>query len=359
MVAKLQKNNYFCWLEKKLLFPYAIMREPVFIKQNIARWREYQRRLLDPSTEPPDALAQMYTELTSDLAFSRTHFPDAVVTSMLNAMTLKLHNEVYRGHHMEKSRLWTFWTDEVPQAVYENRKAMLSALAVFVFFMLVGVVSLFNDEQFARLILGNEYVDMTIDNIKNGNPTDVYSQGSEAYSFLAIMVNNLRVDTLSVSLGIFTPFFTALIVMYNAIMVGAFTFFFFQYGMMGDALLAIMQHGTLEISTMVLAGGAGFVMGSGWLFPGTYSRMQSFRRKAKQSLKIALSVFPVTIVAAFIEGYLTRHTEYPLTFRLLVIALSAAFILFYYVILPYIKGRKMRDEQPYLKKGLEPQKLYE
>ena len=110
--------------------------------------------------------------------------------------------------------------------------------------------------------------------------------------------------------------------------------------MFSEALLAIMQHGTLEISTMVLSGGAGFVMGSGWLFPGTYSRMQSFRRKAKEALKITLSVFPVTIVAAFIEGYLTRHTDYPLFFRVMVIALSAAFIIFYYILLPYFVGRK-------------------
>lgn len=316
------------------------MRESLFIKQNIVRWREYQRRLEYPSRETPDTLAQMYTELTSDLAFSRTHFPDATITSMLNAMTLKLHNEIYSGHNEKWSRLWTFWTDEVPLAIYDNRKAMLSALAVFVFFLLVGIISLFNDDEFARLILGNEYVDMTIENIKNGTPTNVYSQGSEAESFFAIMLNNLKVDVISVSLGIFTPFATSLVVMYNAIMVGTFTFFFFQYGMFGDALLAIMQHGTLEISTIVLSGGAGFVMGSGWLFPGTYSRMQAFRRKAKQSLKIALSVFPVTIAAAFIEGYLTRHTEFPLPFRVLVIVLSAAFIVYYYVVLPWIKGRK-------------------
>ena len=123
-------------------------------------------------------------------------------------------------------------------------------------------------------------------------------------------------------------------------MVGAVTFFFVQYGGFGEALLAIMQHGTLEISTMVLSGGAGFVMGSGWLFPGTYSRTQAFRRKAKEALKIALSVFPVTIVAAFIEGYLTRHTEFPLALRVMVIVLSAAFIFYYYVVLPFLVGRK-------------------
>lgn len=330
------KNNSNC------IFPFVV-RESVFIKQNIARWRDYQKRLENPKYEDPDTLAQMYTELTSDLAFSRTHFPDATVTTMLNALTLKLHNEVYRGRQEKWSRLWTFWTDEVPQAVYENRKAMLSALAVFVFFLLVGIVSLFNDDEFARLILGNDYVDMTIENIKSGHPTDVYSQGSEADSFFGIMLNNLRVDIASVALGIFTPFVSSIIIMHNAIMVGVFTFFFFQYGTFGDAFLAIMQHGTLEISTIVLSGGAGFVLGSGWLFPGTYSRMQAFRRKAKQSLKIAISVFPVTIVAAFIEGYLTRHTEYPLPFRVLVIVLSAAFIIFYYIVLPWIKGRKRQD----------------
>ena len=316
------------------------MRESLFIKQNIARWRDYQRRIEDPSEESPDTLAQMYTELTSDLAFSRTHFPDATITSMLNAMTLRLHNEIYSGHHEKWSRLLTFWTREVPQAVYDNRKAMLAALAVFVFFLCVGIASLFNDADFARLILGDRYVDMTIENIKNGVPTDVYSSGGEAESFFSIMLNNLRVDVMSVSMGIFTPFATSLIVMYNAIMVGAFTFFFFQHGVFSEALLAIMQHGTLEISTMVLSGGAGFVMGSGWLFPGTYSRMQSFRRKAKEALKITLSVFPVTIAAAFIEGYLTRHTDYPLFFRVMVIALSATFIIFYYILLPYFVGRK-------------------
>ncbi len=320
------------------------MRESVFIKQNIGRWRDYQRRLDNPSEESPDTLAQMYTELTSDLAFSRTHFPDATITSMLNGMTLRLHNEIYSGHQEKWSRLWTFWTDEVPQAVYDNRKAMLSALAVFVFFLLVGIVSLFNDAEFAKLILGEDYVEMTIENIKNGTPTDVYSHGPEAESFFFIMLNNLKVDVMSISMGIFTPFATSLIIMYNAIMVGAFTFFFFQYGVFGDALLAIMQHGTLEISTIVLSGGAGFVMGSGWLFPGTYSRMQAFRRKAKGGLKIALSVFPVTIVAAFIEGYLTRHTDYPLAFRVTVIVLSAAFIVFYYIVLPYTRGRKHLDK---------------
>ncbi len=320
------------------------MRESVFIKHNIARWRDYQRRIDSPSDESPDTLAQMYTELTSDLAFSRTHFPDATITTMLNAMTLKLHNEIYSDRNEQWSRLWTFWTQEVPQAVYDNRKAMLASLAVFVFFVCVGIASLMNDADFARLILGDYYVDMTIENIKNGVPTDVYSHGPEADSFFGIMLNNLKVDVLSISMGIFTPFATALIIMYNAIMVGAFTFFFFQYGVFGDALLAIMQHGTLEISTMVLSGGAGFVMGSGWLFPGTYSRMMSFRRKAKEALKIAVSVFPVTIVAAFIEGYLTRHTEYPLAFRVLVIVLSAAFIIFYYIVLPYIVGRKHRKQ---------------
>ena len=319
------------------------MRESVFIKQNIARWRDYQRRLDNPSNEAPDMLAQMYTELTSDLAFSRTHFPDAVITQMLNAMTLKLHNEIYSGRQEQWSRLLTFWTREVPQAVYDNRKAMLAALVVFLLFLGVGILSLFNDADFARSILGDDYVDMTIENIRNGVPTDVYSYGSEAESFLAIMLNNLQVDALCISMGIFTPFITAFVLMYNAVMVGAFIFFFFQYGVMGDALLAIMQHGTLEISMMVISAGAGFVMGSGWLFPGTYSRMTAFRRKAKEALKISLTVFPVTIVAAFIEGYLTRHTEFPLVIRLAVIVLSAAFIVFYYIVLPYVVGRKHRE----------------
>ena len=48
-----------------------------------------------------------------------------------------------------------------------------------------------------------------------------------------------------------------------------------------------------------------------------------------------LSTVPFFIIAGFLEGFVTRHTEMPDWLAILIIALSLALILFYYVIYPY------------------------
>ena len=62
--------------------------------------------------------------------------------------------------------------------------------------------------------------------------------------------------------------------------------------------------------------------------------MASFRRGARRGLKIVIGTVPVFVAAAFIEGFLTRHTEWPGALRLGVILLSLAFIVWYFILLP-------------------------
>ena len=40
------------------------------------------------------------------------------------------------------------------------------------------------------------------------------------------------------------------------------------------------------------------------------------------------------VIAGFVESYITRHTHIPDAIRLMVILLSAAFVVFYYIIYP-------------------------
>ena len=117
-------------------------------------------------------------------------------------------------------------------------------------------------------------------------------------------------------------------------MIGAFQMFFFQHGLLGESMLAIWLHGTLEIWSIIVAGAAGLALGNGWLFPGTYSRLESFKRGAKRGVKIVVGTIPIFIMAGFIESFITRHTELPNILRLSLILISLAFIIFYYIYLP-------------------------
>jgi D-alanyl-lipoteichoic acid acyltransferase DltB (MBOAT superfamily) len=77
------------------------------------------------------------------------------------------------------------------------------------------------------------------------------------------------------------------------------------------------------------------VLGRGVLFPGTYSRRDSLRLAARESLKLALGVVPILFIAGFIESFVTRHTEMPAAASLLIIGSSAAFIAWYFIYRPW------------------------
>ena len=315
------------------------MKESVFIGKNIAKWRQMEVQIAAINNTAPDRLVDTYAEVTADLAFAQTHYPDSRITEYLNNMTVTLHRELYQRKNEKWSRLLTFWTHEVPRYVYEGRRCILLSLAILVVGVVVGAVSALGGDEFVRAILGEQYVDMTADNIRAGQPFAVYGSEVSTDMFLAIMVNNVWVSFLYFAMGVFTSIATGYFIFYNGMIVGAFITYFAQHGLLGDCLLTLFLHGTLELSALVVAGGAGIALGNGWLFPGTYSRIESFKRAAKRGVKILVSTTPIFVVAAFIEGFLTRLTQAGDALRLTVIILSALFILFYYVYLPIHRHR--------------------
>jgi uncharacterized membrane protein SpoIIM required for sporulation len=116
--------------------------------------------------------------------------------------------------------------------------------------------------------------------------------------------------------------------------VGTFIMFFFQQQQLGQALPVIMLHGTIELSSIVIAAAAGFTMGNSLLFPGTYSRIDSFKRGAVKGLKIVMGLVPFFILAGFIESFITRYAFMPLSIKALIIGLSAILMVYYFVIYP-------------------------
>jgi uncharacterized membrane protein SpoIIM required for sporulation len=123
-------------------------------------------------------------------------------------------------------------------------------------------------------------------------------------------------------------------------MLGSFQYYFFAKGLGWQSVLVIWIHGTLEISAIVIAGTAGMIMGSGLLFPGTRKRVDSLKRAAKDGVKVIVSLVPVFIAAAFLEGFITRHTAMPMWLSISILLLSLTFIIGYFVIYPVYLQRK-------------------
>ena len=195
------------------------------------------------------------------------------------------------------------------------------------------------DPEFASIILGDGYVSMTVKNIESGDPMAVYKEKGAFSMFLGITLNNIYVAFLTFAFGAFYMIGAIAILVRNGVMVGTFQYFFVERDLFWESFLTIWIHGTLEISAIIIAGAAGLTMGRGLIFPGSYSRLQSFQQSAKRGLKIMIGIVPIIIMAGFFEGYLTRATETPDVIRGLFIAVCLLFVLGYYVWYPRMREK--------------------
>ena len=318
------------------------MKEVTFIRQNISKWRGAELVVETIGDTDATELADTYIDVTSDLAFAQTHYPESKITRYLNNLASALHNEIFRSHRYRWSRLLTYWTQDVPLTMWEARRELLLSFIVFTASVFIGFLSQLLDPEFCRIILGDRYVDMTLQNIASGEPMAVYSGNSEGTMFGSITMNNVMVSFVTFVLGIFTSLGTGFKLFQNGVMLGSFQTFFAQHELLWESALAVWLHGTLEISAIIVAGAAGMAMGNGWLFPGTYPRITSFRRGARRGLRIVVGTVPVFIVAGFIESFFTRHTEWPDLLRLSIILGSLAFVIYYYIVLPKKRNHEFR-----------------
>lgn len=309
------------------------MRETDFINKNKDKWTRYERAL-DQDDKDPELLNELYIHTTDDLSYSRTFYPNRSVRVYLNSLAQKTFLQIYRGRRGEAGRFFTFWTDELPRVVYNQRAALALALGLFLLSMLIGAISYEIDPAFAEVILGEHYVDMTNTNIANGDPMAVYKERSPFSMSLQITLNNVRVAFLTFVAGAFFAVGSVVLLISNGVMVGVFQYFFYAQGLLQESFLTIWIHGALEISSIVIAGGAGIAMGRGLLFPGTLSRLDAFKLSARDGLKIMLGTVPLFVIAGFLEGYVTRYTNAPDTLRAIFIVLCFGFILWYYVVYP-------------------------
>lgn len=317
------------------------MREVAFIKQNKEKWLEFELAIFGKAKKNPDELANLYIQMMNDLSYAQTYYPKSKTVVYLNHLASQIYQKIYKTKRTEKNRFLEFFKTEVPLLLYEYRRYLLYAFVLFFVTVAMGVVSARYDQNFVRLILGDNYVNMTLDNIKKGNPMAVYGSGSNWGSFIGITMNNLYVGARCYIYGIFGGLGTFYIFLQNSLMLGSFQYFFYDQGVFWKSVRGIWIHGSMEIFAIVIESAAGFILGASILFPKTFSRLNSLKIGFKNSFKIFLSTFPFTISAGFLEGFITRYSiDMPNWLSSFIILFTLGIISFYYLVYPFIVHKK-------------------
>lgn len=319
------------------------MREIAFIKQNKEKWLEFEQAIFGKARKNPDEMASLYIQLMNDLSYAQTYYPKSKTVTYLNYLSSVIYQKIYKTKRAETNRLVYFFKTEVPLLVYEYRRYLAYAFVLFFAAVAFGAVSAKYDTNFVRLILGDSYVNETLDNIKAGNPVAIYKSGSNWGSFIGITFNNIYVGMRCYLYGLFAGIGTFLVALQNGIMLGSFQYFFYEQGVFWKSVRGIWIHGAMEIFGIVIETAAGFILGASLLFPKTYSRMNSFTIGFKNSFKIFLSTFPFTVAAGFLEGFITRYSiDMPNWLSTFIILFTLSIISFYYLVYPFIIHKQQK-----------------
>lgn len=317
------------------------MREVAFIKQNKEKWLGIEQVIQGKIKKNPDELSSLYINLINDLSYAQSFYPKSKTTIYLNFLSSQIYQRIYKTKRVEENKIKHFFTTDIPLTMYHYRRYLLYAFVFFFLFTAIGVISAHYDKDFVRLILGDDYVNSTLENIKKGDPTAVYASGSTFGSTVAITFNNLMVGAKLYVYGVFGGLGTLYALMSNSIMLGSFQYFFHQQNELLDSAKGIWLHGTFEIFSMVVEACAGLILGASILFPKTLSRLNSLKIGFQNSFKIYISTVPFTIAAGIIEGYITRHAQtMPLILNIIIILSSLFIICYYYIVYPRIVYKK-------------------
>jgi len=314
------------------------MREPLFVKQNSTKWKNYE---IIPASGP-DELAERFVIIMDDLAYAKTFYPKSKTTVYLNGLAAGFHQSIYKNKKEKFNRFIYFWQFELPLLFKRYQKQLLYSFIFFMTFFLIGIISARYDHTFIRMILGDDYVNMTNENIAKGDPFAVFKSQNEFEMFWMIAKNNLNVTAITFVAGITLSVGTLYFLFRNGLMVGCFQYLFVAKGLGLKSVLVIWIHGTLEISTIILAGAAGLILGNSLLFPKTYSRLVSLKKGALDGLKVMLGISPIVVAAAVFESFVTRHTEMPQWLSWSVLGGSFLFIVWYVVIYPAYLSRSLK-----------------
>jgi len=316
------------------------LKESKFVGKNKEKWQRFESMQKDLSSDP-EALSALYLDITDDLGFAQTYYSRRTIRVYLNQLAQRVFIGVNKYQKFSFKTVLDFWIIELPLELYRAKKYMGFALISFLAYIALGWVSSSVYPEFTATVLGEGYVETTMKNIEQGNPLGIYKGGSSFMMFIQITGNNLMVSILTFFAGIIFTLGTQFLLFGNGVMLGAFQHMFLKKGLLITSFLGIWIHGAFEISSIALSAGAGITAGAGWLFPGSFSRIQAFKSSFSRGAKIMLSILPFIVIAGYLESYVTRNYDsLPDASKWTIIIGSFGLICFLYVFLPIYQAER-------------------
>ena len=248
-----------------------------------------------------DEFVSLHHRTSGQLAHVRSVYRDANLNAELTSLVGRSNAALYRRTSAPGSGLKRFFTVSFPASVWHTRRAIgVSALAMFIPWIVFAIwlgtdpdaLNFAIPEEAREAIVASEF-------------EDYYSSAPASEFATSVLINNIQVSFTAYALGITFGVGTLLILAYNGVNVGVMNGVFIAAGQQGTFWGLITPHGLLEISAILIAGGAGLSMGWALVRPGDRTRSAAFGEEARRSAAVILGLTLAFVVAGLIEGFVT------------------------------------------------------
>jgi uncharacterized membrane protein SpoIIM required for sporulation len=244
-------------------------------------------------------LALLYRQAAADLSVLRQDSTSRTYAQHVNQLLARAHHLVYSGRKTNFLTLFHFLRDEYPVIFQSQIGSVAASVLVFLFFGLLGAALTSARPEFMRHFAGPRMI-ATMERHTMWTES-VVSIAPLASS--AIMTNNLSVSFATFASGITFGLGTFLILFENGMMLGVIGAACHHYDMSLKLWSFVAPHGSLELPSILIAGGAGFRLGCAMLFPGALRWKESVARGGIEATRLVSGIIPLLMIAGLLEGF--------------------------------------------------------
>jgi len=267
-------------------------------------------------------MALLYRQVAADLSVLRQDSTARTYAVHVNQLLARAHHIIYSGRKTNLRTLFLFLRDEYPAIFQRQIGFVLASLGVSLAWGLLGAALTTARPEFMRHFVGPDMI-ATMERHEMWTKS-VVSIAPMATS--AIMTNNLSVSFATFAGGILFGLGTFLALFQNGMMLGVIGAACHQYGMSVSLWSFVAPHGSLELPSILIAGGAGFRLGYAMLFPGALRWKESVARGGIEATRLVSGIIPLLVIAGCLEGFFSP-SEAPVWLKFTVGGLLFALLL--------------------------------
>jgi uncharacterized membrane protein SpoIIM required for sporulation len=273
----------------------------------------------------PDEIEEMvtlYQRTATHLSYARTTYRDPALTATLSSLVARAGAVVYGSRPRTLRALGNFFAVTFPAAVwYSRRFVVVSAALLLIPAFAVGLWVANSPravEATGPKAVREAYVNQDFEQYYRSAPASEFASH--------VFTNNVQVSIYAFAAGIAFALPTAFILIFNGANVGVAGGLFASVGQSAKFFGLILPHGMLELTAVIIAGGAGLRLGWTLIDPGDRTRGAALADEGRRALAIVAGLVVVFLAAGTIEGFVTG-SSLPTWARIGIGALGEALLL--------------------------------